>query len=101
MINKVDKPLTVWQKYNRVWGERIVKIAPLDYRWEKGRVKEINTELVRDTHCSIDTSDWPDLCDSHIEEAYWIDGSPLSEDDIEILNENSSFVYDCCIDQLY
>ena len=47
MINKVDKPLTVWQKYNRVWGERIIKIAPLDYRWEKGRVKEINTELVK------------------------------------------------------
>ena len=97
----MNKPLTVWQKYNRVWGQRMIKKAPCEYYWENGRVKEINTKLVKNTHCYIDTSDYPDLCDSHIEEAFWIDDTPLSEDDIELLNENSSFVYECCMDQLH
>ena len=97
----MNKPLTVWQKYKRVWGQRMIKKAPCEYYWENGRVKEINTKLVKNTHCYIDTSDYPDLCDSHIEEAFWIDDTPLSEDDIELLNENSSFVYECCMDQLH
>jgi hypothetical protein len=97
----MSKPITVWQKYNRVWGERMIRKGVCDYEWVKGRVKTINTKLIDGVSCYIDTSDYPDLCNSYIEEAFWKGGGELSEEDLEILNDDSSYVYECCMEQLH
>ena len=44
----------------------------------------------------IDTSDYPDFCDAYISEAS-IDGEPVTNEQLEEINENSQFVYDAVI----
>lgn len=48
----------------------------------------------------IDTNDYPDFCDAFIVSADY-DGQPMSEAQIEELNENSSFIHDCVYNQLF
>jgi hypothetical protein len=48
----------------------------------------------------IDTNDYPDFCDAHIVSAE-IDGVELTDAEIEELNCNSEFVYDCVLSQLF
>ena len=48
----------------------------------------------------IDKADYPDFCDSFIESAYY-DGKPMTEEQLEELNENKDFVYECIINKLY
>lgn len=48
----------------------------------------------------IDTKDYPDFCDAYISSATY-KGKEMTESQLEKLNENSSFVYECVIDQLY
>ena len=94
--------LTEKQKYSWVWR--------YDWAWDKKkeirskrhyRQREVNHSLLDDINCYIDTSDWPDLCDSYIESASWVDGSELTDEELEFVNEDSGFVYDCCYDQLH
>ena len=40
----------------------------------------------------IDFEDYPDFCDAHIVSADY-DGEPMTEDQIDKLNEDSDFVY--------
>ena len=49
---------------------------------------------------NIDTSDYPDMVDAHIVSAE-IDGVELTDAEIEELNCNSEFVYDCVLNQLF
>ena len=48
----------------------------------------------------VNTKDYPDFCDSYIEEGQYMDGTFLTEEEIEELNEDSSLVYDLCLKQL-
>lgn len=40
----------------------------------------------------IDTGDYPDFCDAYIAYAEDQNGTPLTEDELDILNENREFV---------
>lgn len=42
----------------------------------------------------VDARDYPDFSDAYIAYACWDTGVPLSEDELDALNEDSSFVYD-------
>lgn len=48
----------------------------------------------------IDTNDYPDFCDAFIASADY-DGQPMSEAQIDELNEDSSFIHDCVYNQLF
>ena len=50
----------------------------------------------------IDYSDAPDFCDAYISAATWEDtGEPLTEAELEELNEDSDFVYEQVQKYLY
>lgn len=50
----------------------------------------------------IDTRDAPDFCDAYISDAYWFDtDEPLSEDELEELNEDTTLIYERVLQQLY
>ena len=42
----------------------------------------------------IDYSDYPDFCDAFICAADY-DGKPMTQDQLDIINEDSDFVYSC------
>ena len=70
--------------------------------WGSGFVmKEVNTKMIRDTHCFINTKDYPDFCDSYFEEAHWIDGTELTEEELEHLQDTDGYLYSCIEGQLY
>ena len=48
----------------------------------------------------IDFKDYPDFVDAYIYSADY-DGKPMTEEQIDELNENSDFVHDCVYNQLY
>ena len=83
--------LTDKEKYTGktdTWGNGIV-------------VKEVNTKMIQDTVCDINTSDYPDFADSHFESATWIDGSELTDEELEHLDSTDGFLYECIERQLY
>ena len=49
---------------------------------------------------NIDTSDYPDMVDAYIESAEY-DGVELTDAELEELNCNSEFVYDCVLKHLF
>ena len=49
---------------------------------------------------NIDTSDYPDMVDAYIEYAE-IDGVELTDAEIDELNCNSEFVYQCVLNELF
>lgn len=48
----------------------------------------------------IDTRDYPDFCDAYIAYATY-KGKPMSESQLERLNQDSDFVYQCVTNKLY
>ena len=72
----------------------------------KGSLKEkvmatLNGRNVVDIEVDgVDTSDYPDFCDAFIESAE-IDGVELTDAEIEELNCNSEFVYNCVLKELF
>lgn len=48
----------------------------------------------------IDMNDYPDFVDAFISEACWEDGSPLTDAELDALNEDSSFVYERVIERV-
>jgi hypothetical protein len=48
----------------------------------------------------IDHSDYPDYCDAYIDEAFY-NGIPLTEEQLEELNEDRDFVYNKVMDFLF
>ena len=48
----------------------------------------------------IDTNDYPDFCDAYIVSADY-DGEPMSDAQIDILNEDYNFVHDCVYTHLF
>ena len=48
----------------------------------------------------IDTSDYPDFCDAFIASADY-DGEPMTYEQLDELNEDADFVYECVLNKLY
>ena len=48
----------------------------------------------------IDTGDYPDFCDAHIVSGD-LDGEPMSEAELEVLNDNGELVYELLMDHLF
>lgn len=48
----------------------------------------------------IDTNDYPDFCDAFIASADY-NGVEMTEEQLEALNEDYSFVHDCVYTQLF
>jgi len=48
----------------------------------------------------IDTKDYPDFCDAFISYAEY-DGVEMTDDQLEDLNEDYDFVYDCVMNHLF
>lgn len=48
----------------------------------------------------IDHSDHPDYCDAYISYAEY-DGKPMTEEQLDELNENKEFVYNQVINQIF
>jgi hypothetical protein len=64
---------------------------------------EINLDYsgISHVYCEdIDHKDAPDYCDAYISEATYF-GRPMTELELEILNEDSDFVYDSVIEQIH
>ena len=64
---------------------------------------EINLDYSGISHVcceDIDHRDAPDYCDAYISEATYF-GRPMTELELEILNEDSDFVYDSVIEQIH
>jgi hypothetical protein len=49
---------------------------------------------------NIDYSDYPDFCDAYISDATY-DGEPISNEQLEQLNSDTSFVYDEVIKRIF
>lgn len=48
----------------------------------------------------IDTTDYPDFCDAFIVSADY-EGRKLTDKEIDTLNENSDFIYECVLKQIF
>ena len=48
----------------------------------------------------IDSKDYPDFADAFIQSAAWKNGTALTEEELEELNENSDFVHEHALDQM-
>ena len=48
----------------------------------------------------IDTADYPDFCDAYITAAEY-NGKELTDEQLDVLNNNSSFVYSCVVDLIW
>ena len=48
----------------------------------------------------VDMGDWPDFCDAWISYAEWEDGTSLSQDELDELNRDDSYVYEKALDSL-
>ncbi len=48
----------------------------------------------------INTRDYPDFVDAFIEEAEY-DGREMTEDELDVLNEDSEFIYDAVMQHLF
>lgn len=49
---------------------------------------------------NIDTRDYPDFCDAYIESADY-DGQPMTEEQLDELNEDHDYVYQKVINHLF
>ena len=48
----------------------------------------------------IDTRDYPDFCDAFISDCLY-KGIPATDHELDIINEDSDFVYECVQEELY
>lgn len=49
----------------------------------------------------INTADYPDFCDAYFESGYYLDGTPLPDDVLELLTEDGELVYEHVLKQIY
>lgn len=61
----------------------------------------LNYDLLEDVVVAdVDTRDYPDFCDAYIESATY-DGREMSPEELEILNEDSAYVYERAVDHAF
>lgn len=63
----------------------------------------LNTDMIGDVEVEgVDYSDAPDFCDAFISRAWWKDGTELSDNELDLLNEeHGEFVYEKIVDHIY
>jgi len=62
---------------------------------------QLNYDLIKNVSVSgIDMNDYPDFCDAYIESAIY-DGRPMTEEELEILNEDSEYVQEAVHNYLH
>ena len=62
---------------------------------------KINFEEVADIEVDgIDTADYPDFCDAFIS-SFTYKGRDATDEEVEAINEDGDFVYDCVQEELY
>lgn len=49
----------------------------------------------------IDTRDYPDFCDAYFESGYYLDGTPLPDDVLELLTGDGELVYEHVLRAIY
>ena len=49
----------------------------------------------------IRTDDYPDFCDAYFESGYYLDGTELPDDVLELLTEDAELVYEHVLRQIY
>lgn len=66
-----------------------------------GEAMKLDLEKVHDVEVEgIDTKDYPDFCDAYISFATY-DGEPMSDEQLDKLNENRDFVYEHVLRRVY
>jgi hypothetical protein len=60
-----------------------------------------NMNLINIEVEDIDMKDYPDFCDAYIAYAEDSDGIPLTEQELDVVNEDSSYVYEQVYLNLY
>ena len=92
-------------KYNSIFMDNELKRMRMDALYvEQGDMPKVRKERkpVAIEVEGIDTSDAPDFSDAFISYAEWSDsGEPLSEDELDELNSDSSVVYEAVMSTLY
>jgi hypothetical protein len=58
-------------------------------------------EIVNIDVDGIDYNDYPDFCDAFISYAEWDDGTPLSDDELDKLNDDRELVYEEVIKKVF
>lgn len=48
----------------------------------------------------INTKDYPDFCDAYIEDADY-DGQPMTDEQLELINQDGDFVYEQVMKHIY
>lgn len=62
---------------------------------------ELDYSKITDAHVTnIDMTDFPDFCDAFIESANY-EGREMTEDELEKLNEDGSYIYDRVMERIY
>jgi len=63
--------------------------------------KEIDYKLIDNIEIDgIDTKDYPDFCDAYIVSADY-KGKPMTDKQLDIINEDGDFQYECIMDYIY
>lgn len=71
------------------------------YRKFKAWLTRLDYSKIEDIEVDgIDTKDYPDFCDAYIASALY-KGRKMTESELERLNEDSAFVYECVLEKLY
>ena len=66
-----------------------------------GEPRKLNLETIGNIEFDdVDMNDYPDFCDAYILSAD-MGGIPMTNEELELLNENKGFVYERLIDKLF
>jgi len=71
-----------------------MKKTEFQKKWARLEIEDIEVD-------GIDTRDAPDFCDAFICGASWSDGTDLTQDELDELNEDGDFVYAQVENHLY
>lgn len=97
----MSKPSRITAKFNSSWETK-------DYGTHSGPINSIKMiktmildySLIDDVKMHVNTSDAPDFCDSYIESATYA-GRAMTEEEIEMLNEDADYIYEQVIKWVY
>jgi len=95
-INKEEWTVALTDKEKYTGKTNVIDAG--NHRWIE---REVNTKMIQDTTVDINTSDYPDFADSNFESATWIDGSELTDEELEHLDSTEGALYECIERQLY
>jgi hypothetical protein len=70
--------------------------APAAQSIQENEMQYLNIEFV-----GIDHSDYPDFCDAFICYAEHDDGEPLTDDELDLLNDDGCFVHEALWNHLF